>query len=102
VETFGYIVFKDYQPGASGRFNAYEIVLNRAYFSGTGASATVASAAPADGSSAVVVDTMPSSTANGNPNSSSSPASSAVVGKEDMVLIKVALCRVFGALFCYG
>ncbi len=33
IDTFGYIIFKDYQISFTGRFNIYEIVLDKAYFS---------------------------------------------------------------------
>jgi hypothetical protein len=80
VETFGYVVFKDYAPapaaagatGASGpdaasgcftgRFNIYDVVLDRGYFERCGTTVT----------------------------------------REDMTLIQVVFCRVLGALFCHG
>lgn len=60
IETFGYVIFKDYQISFTGRFNIYDIILDKDYFAQVRAS------------------------------------------KEDMTLIKVVFCRIFGALFCYG
>ena len=32
VETFGYVIFKDYQLSFTGRFNIYDVVLDKSYF----------------------------------------------------------------------
>lgn len=36
VDTFGYVVFKDYQLSFTGRFNVYDIVLDNRYFDSGG------------------------------------------------------------------
>lgn len=36
IETFGYVIFKDYQISFTGRFNIYDIVLDNRYFDSGG------------------------------------------------------------------
>jgi len=61
LEKSGYVCFSDYHTGFTGRFNIYDLVLEKPFFKGETS-----------------------------------------VGKEDATLIRVALCRVLGALYCIG
>eukprot|EP00090_Calanus_glacialis_P047499 TRINITY_DN9901_c0_g1_i1.p1 TRINITY_DN9901_c0_g1~~TRINITY_DN9901_c0_g1_i1.p1 ORF type:complete len:1078 (+),score=157.12 TRINITY_DN9901_c0_g1_i1:452-3685(+) len=61
LEKSGYVCFSDYHTGFTGRFNIYDLVLEKPFFKGETA-----------------------------------------VGKEDATLIRVALCRILGALYCIG
>ncbi len=93
VDNFGYIIFKDYQISFTGRFNIYEIVLDKGYFSvdssGSGGGGEGGGGGGGLGGG-------------GGGETSSSSSTVPPAAKEDMTLIKVVFCRILGALFCYG
>ena len=91
IDNFGYIIFKDYQISFTGRFNIYEIVLDKAYFSCSGGTGGGGGGGGGSGGSA-----------GGSEESPAPSASTPSAAKEDMTLIKVVFCRILGALFCYG